>query len=85
MAWGLMMRKMLLAGVAFTVAASAAAQMPAPPRPAKKPHQVTSPNGTRTDEYYWLRDDTRKNPEMLAYLNAENGYTDAALASLKPL
>ena len=80
-----MMRKMLLAGVAFTVAASAAAQMPAPPRPAKKPHQVTSPNGTRTDEYYWLRDDTRKNPEMLAYLNAENGYTDAALASLKPL
>ncbi|THG38443.1 S9 family peptidase [Sphingomonas olei] len=79
------MRKMLLAGVAFTVAASAAAQMPAPPRPAKKPHQVTSPNGTRTDEYYWLRDDTRKNPEMLAYLNAENGYTDAALASLKPL
>ncbi|MDF2604688.1 MAG: peptidase [Sphingomonas sp.] len=85
MAWGLMMRKMLLAGVAFTVAASAVAQMPAPPRPAKKPHQVTSPNGTRTDEYYWLRDDTRKNPEMLAYLNAENGYTDAALASLKPL
>ncbi|WP_301091096.1 S9 family peptidase [Sphingomonas sp.] len=79
------MRKMLLAGVAFTVAASAVAQMPAPPRPAKKPHQVTSPNGTRTDEYYWLRDDTRKNPEMLAYLNAENGYTDAALASLKPL
>ncbi len=85
MAWGLMMRKMLLAGVAFTVAASAAAQMPAPPRPAKKPHQVTSPNGTRTDEYYWLRDDTRKNPEMLAYLNAENGYADAALAPLKPL
>ena len=85
MAWGLMMRTILLAGVAFTVAASAAAQMPAPPRPAKKPHQVTSPNGTRTDEYYWLRDDTRKNPEMLAYLNAENGYTDAALASLKPL
>jgi oligopeptidase B len=85
MVWGLMMRKMLLAGVAFTVAASAAAQMPAPPQPAKKPHQVTSPNGTRTDEYYWLRDDTRKNPEMLAYLNAENGYTDAALASLKPL
>ncbi|WP_334655433.1 S9 family peptidase [Sphingomonas panaciterrae] len=79
------MRKMLLAGVAFTVAASAAAQMPAPPRPAKKPHQVTSPNGTRTDEYYWLRDDTRKNPEMLAYLNAENGYADAALAPLKPL
>jgi oligopeptidase B len=80
-----MMRKMLLAGAAFTLAASAAAQTATPPRAAKKPHQVTSPNGARTDEYYWLRDDTRKNPEMLAYLKAENGYTDAALAALKPL
>ncbi len=79
------MRKMLLAGAAFTLAASAAAQTATPPRAAKKPHQVTSPNGARTDEYYWLRDDTRKNPEMLAYLKAENGYTDAALAALKPL
>jgi oligopeptidase B len=50
-----------------------------------KPHEVKSPNGTRVDEYYWLRDDARKNPEVLAYLAAENAYTDAVLAPVRPL
>lgn len=58
---------------------------PTPPVAAKKPHVVKAPFGaTRTDEYYWLRDDTRKNPEMLAYLNAENAYADAVLRPTKP-
>ena len=39
----------------------------------------------RTDEYYWLRDDKRENPEMLAYVTAENAYADAMLAHIKPL
>ena len=52
---------------------------------AKKPYQVTSPNGSREDEYYWLRDDKRENPEMLAYVRAENDYADAMLAHTKPL
>jgi len=50
-----------------------------------KPHEVGSPNGTRVDEYYWLRDDTRADPEVLAYLQAENAYKDAMLAGLRPL
>lgn len=61
------------------------AGMPKPPVAVTRPHQVVSPAGTRSDEYYWLRDDTRKNPEMLAYLKAENDYTDAMLAHTKPL
>src|SRR5262245_26727657 len=60
------------------VAASVAA--PAPPVAAKKPYQVTSPNGAREDEYYWLRDDTRTSKEVLAYLNAENAYRDEMMA-----
>jgi len=56
-----------------------------PPVAAQKPHEVASPHGTRVDPYYWLRDDTRKDPEMLAYLNAENAYKDAVLAPTKPL
>ncbi len=65
-----------------TVAATAAT----PPDASKKPHVVKAPFGAqRNDEYYWLRDDKRKNPEMLAYLNAENAYTDALMAPLKPL
>jgi oligopeptidase B len=54
------------------------------PVAAKKPYEVEGPNGIkRQDEYYWLRDDTRKNPEMLAYLNAENAYADSLMAPLK--
>lgn len=50
-----------------------------------RPHRVASPNGEREDHYYWLRDDTRSDPEMLGYLRAENEYTDAMLAPAKPL
>lgn len=57
-----------------------------PPEVAKKPHTVTAPFGaSRQDEYYWLRDDERANPEMLDYLKAENAYADQVLAPLKPL
>ncbi|WP_375422195.1 S9 family peptidase [uncultured Sphingomonas sp.] len=68
-----------------TALAQTAPPAASPPRAVKKPFQVTSPNGAREDDYYWLRDDTRKNPEMLGYLAAENAYADAQLASLKPL
>ena len=76
-----------LAGVALAVIAAGghAQQAPTPPRAAKKPHSVVSPNGAREDAYYWLRDDARKDPAMLAYLKAENAYADAVLAPLKPL
>jgi oligopeptidase B len=58
---------------------------PQPPVAARKPHAVPSPHGTREDEYYWLRDDSREDPEVLAYLKAENAYADAMLAHLRPL
>src|SRR4051812_482987 len=65
--------------------AGLAAQTAAPVA-AKRPHAVAGPGGvTRDDPYYWLRDDTRKNPEMLDHLKAENAFADAALAPLKPL
>src|SRR5687767_568233 len=58
---------------------------PKPPLAAARPHDVPSPNGARTDPYYWLRDDTRTNKQILEYLAAENAYTDAMLAGTKPL
>ena len=36
------------------------------------------------DPYYWLRDDERTNPEVLAYLAAENAYREHALRAGKP-
>ncbi len=61
-----------------------AANLP-PPIAARKPHQVPSPNGSRVDNYYWLRDDTRKSKEVLDYLNDENTYTDSILAPTQSL
>ncbi len=58
---------------------------PHPPVAALRPYEVKSPNGDRSDPYYWLRDDTRKNPEVISYLNAENEYTRAILDPVKPL
>lgn len=60
-----------------------AASVPqAPPMAEKRPYAVVAPGGTRADEYYWLRDDTRQDGSMLAYLKAENAYTDAAMTLL---
>jgi oligopeptidase B len=57
----------------------------APPVAAKKAHAVVSPHGTRNDEYYWLRDDTRSSKEVLDYLKAENAYRDAMMEHLEGL
>lgn len=80
------LRRALIISLATTAAPAFAQEAPQPPVAAKKPHQVKAPFGaSREDEYYWLRDDTRKNPEMLAYLKAENAYADAVMAPTKPV
>ncbi len=61
-----------------------AVSAPQPPVAAIKPHTVVSPNGDRVDNYYWLRDDSRSNPEVIAHLAAETAYADAMLAHTKP-
>ena len=74
----------LAAGLFSTTAM--AQEAPTPPVAAKKPHVVKAPFGAeRQDNYYWLRDDTRKNPEMLANLAAENAYADAMLKPVAAL
>jgi oligopeptidase B len=55
-----------------------------PPIAALQPHEVTSLYGARPDPYYWLRDDERTNPEVLAYLTAENAYRERCMAAAKP-
>ena len=63
---------------AYALAADdASSSLPAPPV-AKKAPKTTEINGrTMVDNYYWLRD--KKNPEVKAYLEAENAYTDAVM------
>src|SRR2546427_8424022 len=55
----------------------ASSSLPAPPV-AKKAPKTTEIHGQKlVDNYYWLRD--KKNPEVKAYLEAENAYTDAVM------
>lgn len=39
----------------------------------------------RVDDYFWLRDDKRLNPEVLDYLKQENSYSEQLLAPLTDL
>lgn len=60
------------------------APVPAAPPVAKKVPKVTEINGHKlTDDYFWLRD--KKNPEVKAYLDAENAYTDAVMKPTESL
>src|ERR1043165_7455571 len=56
-----------------------------PPVAGRRPHEVESPHGKPQDPYYWMRDDARKREDVIAYLNAENAYTEAVLAPNKAL
>ena len=56
---------------------------PTPPV-AKKVPKVTEINGrTLVDNYFWFRD--KKNPEVRAYLETENAYTDWVMKPTEPL
>ena len=59
--------------------------MSLPPAAKTKPHLLNSAHGTRTDPYFWLRDDERKNPEVLEYLHAEKTYADQSTLHLQSL
>ena len=47
------------------------------------PHSMTVHGDTRIDNYFWLRD--RKDPDTIAYLEAENAYTKEKLQHTEAL
>ena len=56
---------------------------PQPPIAAQHPMVLTKHGDTRIDPYFWLRQ--RANPEMMAYLQAENEFADAVMAPIAKL
>ncbi len=52
-----------------------------PPVCKKKPKKLEKFNDIRIDNYYWLRE--RENPEVIAYLEQENKYTEEKLKHTK--
>ena len=53
------------------------------PKPKKIRKELISHNDIRVDEYYWLRDDTRSNKEVISYLKEENAYSEKWFAEKK--
>jgi len=47
------------------------------PVAAKKPKELTIHGDTRIDNYYWLKE--RENPDVIAYLEAENAYRESVM------
>ena len=81
------MRLLALTLVLMTSLAHAQAPVPtlAPPVARMTPRVDTTLGDVRIDNYYWIRDDARKNPDVIAYLEAENRYTQAVMKPLEPL
>ena len=50
-----------------------------PPVAKQVPHTEVQQGVEVEDPYFWLRDDERQDPEVLAYLEAENAYTEAVM------
>lgn len=77
----------VLAGLALATAvicpAQAASAAVTPPVAAKATWQETRHGEVVTDDYRWLQ--KKENPDVIAYLNAENAYTEAQTADVKPL
>jgi oligopeptidase B len=48
-----------------------------------RPHEMTLHGHTRVDDYYWLKD--RDNPEVIAYLEAENAYLKKTMVHTEEL
>lgn len=57
--------------------------LPTPPTAATRPYELTLHGHTRIDPYYWLRE--KSNPEVIAYLEAENAHTEGMMAHTKAL
>ena len=51
----------------------------------KKPYCHEIHNHQRHDDYFWLRDDNREDPEVINYLNQENDYTKQQMLPLQGL
>src|SRR6202050_2748181 len=73
--------------LALQLFAQSSGQTPAtqsqPPVAKKVPHTTEINGRTLVDNYFWLRD--KKNPEVKAYLEAENVYTEAVMKPTEPL
>jgi len=56
-----------------------------PPRCEERKHTFDGEPEPREDSFYWLRDDDRKDEDVLEYLRQENEYTKVMMADTEVL
>lgn len=84
--WSVLSSLTVLVLVAAAIVSHAQAQLgvtPIPPRAAVVPEADTLHGDVRVDDYAWLED--RSNPDVIAYLEAENAYTEAMMEHTEAL
>lgn len=79
------MRKLtsLFAMILLIAACHSGDQAVKPPVAKKIPHEIVTNGHKRVDPYYWMKQ--RENPEVVAYLEAENAYLKAVMKDTEPL
>ncbi|MDH3532283.1 MAG: oligopeptidase B, partial [Gammaproteobacteria bacterium] len=77
------MRSVILTFLAMLLVSACTEKPHGPPTPEKKPVRLELHGDVRIDHYYWLSE--RDNPAVIAYLEAENAYTEETMASLEGL
>ena len=82
------MKKLFIIGIAFSIIACVSTQAirkqgeitePEPPCAKKVPHELSIHDTVFVDNYYWMKDKTRTNPEVIAHIEKENAYADSVL------
>ncbi len=81
--WRNRLCRFFIAATVLSVAPSCTTNKLKPPLAPRIPHPQTVHGHTRQDDYSWLRD--RNDPKVLAYLQAENQYTQQVLQHTEPL
>jgi oligopeptidase B len=64
-----------------TLVAACAEEQSGAPMPDRKPARLELHGDVRIDNYFWLKE--RDNPEVIAYLDAENAYTEKVMAPMQ--
>lgn len=75
------MTRLITLVLAAVLIAACAEERVEVPMPEKKPVKLELHGDVRIDDYFWLKE--RDNPEVIAYLDAENAYTEKMTAPMK--
>ena len=88
------MKKFILIGIALSLIACASIQpagesksaiKPKPPIAKKIPYETSIHDTVLVDYYYWMKDKSRTDPDVIEHIEKENAYTDSVLFHTKDL